>query len=889
MILLLINTFFLIFTENTDLFNIRKERDPQSHYDEYEVNKPKSANLGHSSFRYDTRNQWDVYLDDADILFDYMAAKHIENKEANAEFINPDSPLYNLNDPKFHPFWKIVDQKLKILHQKIKPKQPGITSLKYEYPKDTPLLTNSELKNIWLSREPKDALDASRLQWCMTKRRHLLEMYGHIHWNRVVSDIHIEAAYSAVKEQDINLFNKWKLLRGKINAFRYRKDIWEEWKEKLGYYSHYEMDAKEDYKAILTDIRIKRKLEKFEVWSTDSFKGLRHDRVLHVDYPKQYEGRTDPLKAHNAHLKLLLKVRDWEVKASLPMWQFHNLHKYKQSYIYPTEDFVYKVTQFYHLYALQAYKDIPQFIKDLRLFKGFLNQQRRVSDTWKFVLHPEVPFKAKLKAFLRGDFTFQNTVPVPYQSEDADLSIRYQWGVDGPKKNWATTTMLEKLRALHPYYRGNQIYLDYFYYPYRHLRNQQKASKLSRSKDVFWFKFDHKEYLYTRRIDHTPVREDCLDSGGFHRHLERFKRRSRFLWEVEMKERHDKADYEENLELGDDKLLWDDLTNKEAERRLRMNAKITWNNMVRDLERASDNWLPDGFWLNYYEYKGPNFYQNFGIKRNQKKYIFFGPSNMNLKLRYKLYAEHWAVHNYISILYNLWLPGISSQYLFYINDIFLMLIFFFFTLLGLIYYLTYTKFIYGAKFMKAFIQNPEFKNYYDDNNVLVKTELVRMVDKPVEEAEIIKKNHKIAWTLCCIFFALFFLLFYAEVFPELKYYSRHCWENWLIYTGSSSVAFFTHQSCKILLASFYKYIEEKVGVEKYQKAWAAERQATEKAEYRLKQFLLKKHKELNSPPELYDDLKEIEEFVEAEEAEAKRELEAKKAKWQKFKNIWRRK
>lgn len=707
----------------------------------------------------------------------------------------------------------------------------------YSYDKDTPFLTNKELKNKYLTKTVLTDSETKELFNFLEKRRHLMDQHSKYHFTRVYYEFIENLEFKRFSSKYPHLGKVWLSLKNKVNYYKNAgSNDWENWKEKMGYFSQRDMLAMADYEAIRRDMIDNIWHEKHQSNTLDRIWGAKAERILPLlDNPELLENKVSQIPLRNYILKIKRSIRNNKMLAREPMWQYHNPWEKRLRYIFPINEFIYEYHRHMHMYFVKFQTEAPLILEEIIKLKKVKMHERRVKNSWKYILDKKVPLTEKFLKFLQGDIWLQSRI-------NFEEFFGFSWGseYDKHKKGqsdvynqaaWAgrfnfygehsvdsTNPWLSRFHKLYyrdhwswgiPIWYGNSFYLEEYFKPWLRFLKKTKVSPYGTidNPDIFWFKFSHKELVYLRRADQNSVDPRKFDSGANFRKVHKIISR---LWNNAILQEPSKTKYRFYTKFPDSKIV-----------------RLT---LPKDC-------LPEYIWVKYYTYDGPNFWWNYKQFKITKS-VYFGPLNLPTSLRYKTLHEEFYLREFWYLLYNLWLPGISKSKIFYFNPYFLIFIYIIFIFLFFFYF-----------FFAIKAPTREVRWTFQWKKPIWITRKFRKTGgyiSQVEEWEPVRSaffRHDFNYWFCLSFFPIFlFSVFLPFFFIRLNIYKWVHFLTWLIFLGSFSIVYMGIQYLEHLVYSFDDWINSKISPEEYRKIWAEERRLTHLAEKRFLRKLARKQK-----------------------------------------------
>ena len=545
----------------------------------------------------------------------------------------------------------------------------------YDYKKNTRFLSNKELKKKYLNKTNLSDSELVELHNFLEKRRHLMDQKSKYHFTRVYYEFINDLEFRRLKDKNPKLSEVWSTWNKKVEYWK-KLGIseWENWKERIGYFSQKDMLIMADYEAIRRDMRDNIYHEAKKTNTQDRVWGIKAERVLPLDKDKElllYKLDQVPLRAYI--MKLKRSVRNKKILAKEPMWQYHNPYTKRVRYIFPIKEFVNEQQRHMHLYFVKFQREAPLILEEVIKFKKVKRHERRVQNSWKYILDKRVPLKSKVKKFLQGDLWLQSRINfqeffgfswgAEYQNYKKGKSDIYEEAAWAGRFNfygeWSKDSVnpwLSRFHKLHyldqwhwgmPHWYGNSFFLKEYFRPWLRFLQKKKVSPYGtdQNPDIFWFKYSHRELFYFRRADSTSIDPRKFESGAQFRKMHKAVSR---LW-------------------------YQAFDNEPSQTKNRF--FVTYSNTDVRCMYLPKEFLPESSYVKYYTYDGPNFWWNYKHFKIAKS-VFFGPWNLPTALKYQTFHEEFYIREVWYLLYNLWLPGLSKFFLIYLNPYFLILIYF---------------------------------------------------------------------------------------------------------------------------------------------------------------------------------------------------------------------
>lgn len=753
------------------------------------------------------------------------------------------------------------------------PEVSPISRRKYEYPKNTPFLSNKELKDKWLSRKifSLNYNERMELHYILEKRRDLAEKQGSYNFtknfNSLVREIKISRAPN-------NSFSKWHFYREGIFRLKTKFNTWENFKENVGYYDQQVMHDHLDNEAIIWDIIKNFQSSLKKSISSDSYKGRSTFRTLpeHIRDPI-LTGRANQTFWRPRIINRLWKWRHKREKSKLIPWKRHTAFFNQASGTNKIPPRIYnnELSRWKHRQNMEAEFTTGLIFTEVKKYNARQRQFTRIDDELLMQkLSEEKNLKLKKNKSIKlwnmetwewpelsptNFFGWNDTKYSQIEKDAIDVTgwqlaewasdeddhwqfeednwdyeaeennAPYAWQVewhDIHSSNKAVSTLerynyLDHWSWLSPYWWGNYMFIEHYFEPWLVHKNNLSEKIMSNFKDeknpdVFWFKFSHVEKLYTEDVNGNYSQIRRFNSGLEFRAYEKTLNR---IWQKAY-----------NFYKKDKKIKESQLQEEFFHR--------------SGLKVLKTKYFVENPFVRYYTWNGPNFfltnhdfYTGDLSTYTNKRSVFLGPGHMPSKLR-KL--QDWeTVSYYLSVIMktSYFLPGISIQYYLSLNIYIVWFILIFFSLLGFyMYWFISNPFTerHGIRW-KFGHKIPTWRYYYWSPKVKgvdhskLQPILKRYVNDPKKEA---LPRHSFNWWLFT-WTTFFFVnvLFLPYCFPlQLVMFKYTNWLNWLIFFSSFTFIFCLRT---LYLEGLYKlnaWMEDQISPEEYDRIWQEELKLT---------------------------------------------------------------
>ena len=757
------------------------------------------------------------------IRIETRSAEEIEKqRRAKHNFRTPDSHYFNK--------WQDIPKEYYTKHSLAFSKRtPFIRRNAYNYPENTPFLTNLEIKTKWFSKTTLSKAEITELNFALEKRRHLMDSFHKYDFTRVYHRFITHLEWRRCFDHDQNRAEEW--FKWLYKVWKWRKKSWEDKKEKWGYYSQIEMLELSDYTSIRKDMRLNERYERTIKWNRDRISGAYIYRTMpldiHVLEGKVYQG---PLK-HFMQQQIWVS-RENKASARKPMWNYHDPYKHMINYIFPQREFMHDYRRHQHLYLVQAeifyHKNV---LYSLDEFKKIWRHQKKVHDSWDYILDKNVGLKDKISRFWKGELWLQSKGSIldifnitwgsasVQDNEDALAASKFNMFGEHSKESeneykgaLLAYNYLDCWNWANPGLYGNWCFLNFYWDPWlAKMKKYKKNIKGTKAEpDIFWFKFSHCERFYLKRADKSAINHRDLDSGA---HLRYFYRYVYRIW-------YNAAAVEKDMKKRDQKFY------------------IRIGNSPLKARRLPADQFPDYDNIKMYEYVGPNFwyntYQNFpGLASS-----FFGPRNFPTEFRYETFCQDHAFNYGNHILNSIWIQGISWKWVLYLNPIFVVI---FFILCIIVYSLFFFFSVKGPWRVVRWsfgLKEPVWvtRKWHDRDEYLTQIEEWRYIPDA-------KHRHDFNWWIIIQLIPFVtFAVFLPYWFLKLRFYWIGNVINWVIFLGSYSFICLLRICCSLSLEAFSDWLETKITPEQYALLIKQERYLTWIAERRYKHRLAVRQK-----------------------------------------------
>lgn len=672
----------------------------------------------------------------------------------------------------------------------------------YMYNDTTPFISNEDFKKKYLNKHKLKQSDRNYVNELLEKRRHLMDQYGKYNFSRVYYNLLEQLEYEKLKKSDPKLANLWDTWNKKLHYSKYHTmDGWESFKEKSLYFSHDDMKIAGDLEAIYRDYFFHVYHERRRKTTFDRCGGQKVDRI-------------NPIKPHNIYfrqpqelLKQWLWRKEWRTSSNkkiqkLGYWAYHDSFTNQNKLRYCEEPIYFiDVRNKFHYFEQKKFRhDLPFILRECRNLIKVNKHRRVVRQSWDYLLDNKVSYKDKFKKFWNGELWLLEEIPFhqlgfgwgkEYKKhkegkseiyQNAELASQYGF-IGGVFKNEYTQNF-KQYDPIHrawnwadSRYPGNFWFIKAYFKPWMKVLSKRKQNinkgfdyweLKDKNKDIFWFKWSHKELKYFRKpndVSTDPVKFHSvslfIDQGQM---LNQIKRTLTFdLTQMHPKQR--------------------DFVKSTLKKKTKTGY---WVNFI------PKKYLPASYEVNYYKYVGPNYWMNniqawgFNVPFNTAWPINIGPANIPFKANYYCFYEHFWQYEFVQHFRMAWLPGLSWYYQFYMSESFIY-IFLPFCLIFIIY------------FCCLGFQGPQrdlaFKMCYTVfKETLRKDSATGLFTLHIDEwksqkpvLEFLKRHHLNA-LLSTPIWAYFTIEFLCYWFIEFHHFG-HNFYHWLILLWASSIGF----------------------------------------------------------------------------------------------------
>lgn len=552
----------------------------------------------------------------------------------------------------------------------------------YKYNDSTPFISNEDFKKKYLSKHTLKQADIAYVGELLEKRRHLMDQYGKYNFSRVYYNLLENLEYERLKKSDPQLATIWDNWNKKLHYSQFNTlDGWESFKEKSLYFTQRDMLIAGDYESIYRDYFFHVNNERYRKSSFDRCGGQKVDRIR----PHETDTKFIYYRQPQLLLKQWLWRQEWrnfsdEKIQKLGFWGYHDsftMHR-KLRYCEEPIQFIDKRNKFHFIEQKQFRHDIPFILRECRNLIKVNKHRRVVNQSWQYLLDKRISYKDKLKKFWSGELWLMESFPIQLgwgkeyekhkkgQSEiyqNAELASQYGAILDNKyKQNFVKYDPIRALKWADCRYPGNLWFVLAYWKPWIKKLSKRKQN-INRSfdfwdlkdknKDIFWFKWSHKELKYFRKPNDVST-----DPIKFHS-VSLVLDQSQVLNQVRRT-----ITFDLSLMGSEERRAVKDTLKKKTKTGF-------WVSFI------PKQYLPASYEVNYYTYVGPNYWINniqtwgFNVPFNTTWPINIGPANIPFKANYFCFYEYFWQYEFIQQFKMSWLPGLSWFYHFYISESFI--------------------------------------------------------------------------------------------------------------------------------------------------------------------------------------------------------------------------
>jgi len=719
------------------------------------------------------------------------------------------------------------------------------------YPWRVKDISNKELKKYYLSKKDLTLKERYELYTLIQARRGICDSLEHptIHFNKAQYNVYsVYKEYADIKYIQHKKWERLEALKYKIKCFkdsRYSSSMFEDWKETVGYFTQYDMVRKGDFHSIYLDMMESIYYEKQGSWTKDRLHGYLAFRTkppqINIRYrkPRQDELRRLISVFKQMHYEKIKVSRD-------PIWLYHDPYSRKNHFEHSPPNMLNEYNRFTYYGRIKFRQQVPAQLKLLVRYTKIRRHSRRIKDSWEFLLNPKVPLVTKINRLINGfdlqlDWTGKTDRLLYYwfgvkrQLKTEEDLKRYLDHLDVWNYDPKELKDINHIRHLHgdnlkwhfehwahPNWWGNSIFIENYFKPWliwwkKHpgVTKKNRYGHTATDWNIFWFKYSHKDYILLKHVKRHQSFDACkFQSGPFYRFIQEFV----YFYRRKVLSYPENEQYKQFFF----RKKWSKWCIPNRAQRKKIDPQYYHKKYGIAEYAAKCLYLPRKFvptiaWKRYYIYTGPNFWWRDLITQPKNiRFIttsspeFLGPMHLPTAVSYSTYFEDFSCAEFKVILWWLGIPGLDSEYLFYLSPIFVYLIFIVSLLTYIIFYFfqSYAPTVDKEWWFATGHANMVTRKVFEKNYFLTQIEGWTYNKFPN------RLRHDFNWFFCLLFFPLLYLMFILPFFFEnamFLYFEN--FEHWIIGLGSFS---FWHW-VRIYYLVKKKQREEFIKSEKFQK------------------------------------------------------------------------